>query len=103
MPHPRVADRQVTCGDTCRAARRRRACKAWREANAIEERDERLRRRIRSPPTAGGPGGLEPGAQIQWDVVRNSVSPETAVIIHEVTQIVVLWVRGEMAAQVLDK
>ena len=102
-PHPRAGVRQVTCSETCRGARRERACKAWREANAITEQEERLRQRLRRPVATGGQGKIDPMAQIQWEVVRNSVSPEAGVIIKEVTQILVSWVRSDMAGQVPDK
>lgn len=99
---PRLGRRQVTCGEACSRTRHLQACKKWREANAVEAREDRLRRRLRAAAGARGPGKVAPVAQIHWEVVRDEMTPEACVIIEEVVQVLVAWVRDEMVGQVLD-
>lgn len=103
VPDARTAKRQVTCGEKCRRARHQRACRTWREANSADEREDRLRQRLRSPGPTGGPGRMEPGAQIQWEVVRDEMGSQASVIIQETAQVLVSWVRDEMMSQTREK
>jgi len=98
QPHPRAGDRQRVCGETqCQRERHRRACKAWHSENAAEEKEDRLRRRLREPaPT--GPRAVKAGLRLE--VVRDAVSRELAVIIEETGGVLGDWVRDAVCGQI---
>jgi len=79
-PHPRAGDRQRVCGaGECQRERHRRACKAWHEREHEAERCHRLRQRLRrsEPEPATG------RHVVRWDVVRDAVGLQLAVILEE--------------------
>lgn len=93
-PHSRAGDRQRVCGEAkCQRERHRRACAAWRAANAEEERAERVRSRV----VTGEPGEA-PEERLRWPAVRDAVGLEVAVVIEETARHVTEWVRDAVAA-----
>ena len=77
VPHPRSGDRQRVCSEAqCHQERHRRACQAWREREGDEERCHRLQQRLRPDPSDSG----RPGGEVRWNVVRDAVGLEVAVI-----------------------
>ena len=97
VPHPRAGDRQHVCGaPECQHERHRRACQAWREREGEEERGHRLRQRVRSDPSDSEPGG----GGVRWDVVRDAVGLEVAVILEELLRLVEDAVRDAAGQQV---
>jgi hypothetical protein len=78
--HPRAGDRQRVCGRAqCQRERHRRACKAWHDREADEERRHRLRQRLRQEPTDSGPAS----SRVRWRVVRDAVGLQVSVILEE--------------------
>ena len=111
---PRVGRRHRTCGAaSCQQERHRRACAAWHARNSGDDREDRLRRRLRlrpppSPPPAAAaaippsrpppspaspppssPVSTPPMRQIDWLAARDAVGLEVAVVLEVVGQ--VLW------------
>jgi len=98
QPHPRAGDRQRVCGGSqCQRERHRRACEAWRRENAAEDKEDRLRRRLREPVPAG-PRAVTAGLRLE--AVRDAVGPELAVIIEETGGVLGAWVRDAVGGQI---
>ena len=80
VPHPRVGERQRTCGrDECRREHQRRRSADWHAAHPGYDKAERLRARLRketdiaSGDDAGGlsgSGGTAPARQVDWAVAQ---------------------------------
>jgi hypothetical protein len=96
VPHPRAGDRQRVCGRVeCQLERHRRACQAWREREADSERRHRLRQRLRADPSdAGARTGT-----VRWEVVRDAVGLEVAVIFEELLKLLEDAVRDAVGRQ----
>jgi len=99
VPHPRAGDRQRVCGAVgCQRERHRRACAAWRARESEAERRHRLRQRVRSarPPQ----GQSDPARSVvRWDVVRDAVGLEVAVILEEMLSVLEDVVRDAVSGQ----
>lgn len=83
----------------CQRERHRRACKAWRVREGEAERRHRLRQRLRSPPSARTP--RRAGGVVRWDVVRDAVGLEVAVILEEMLRVLEDAVRDAVSGQAL--
>ena len=98
-PHPRAGDRQHVCSAAdCQRERHRRACQRWRQGEAPAERAHRLRQRLRVHAAGGQAAG--PGPRLSWDVVRDAVGLEVAVILEEISRLLVDAVRDAVQRQV---
>jgi hypothetical protein len=99
VPHPRAGDRQRVCGRVeCQRERHRRACQAWREREGDAERRHRLQQRLRADPGESGPGA----GKVRWEVVRDAVGLELAVIVEEVQRLLEDAVRDAVRRQVAE-
>lgn len=97
VPHPRAGDRQRVCGrEKCQRERHRRACQAWREREGDEERRHRLQQRLRANV---GDLGSQAGT-VRWEVVRDAVGLEVAVIFEELQRLLEDAVRDAVSRQV---
>jgi len=96
VPHPRVGGRQRVCGAAeCQRERHRRACKAWHEREREAARAHRVRQRLRQ-------GCQEPGrgeGGVRWEVVRDAVGLEAAVIFEELLRLLEDAVRDAVSRQ----
>ena len=106
LPHPRAGDRQHVCSDPgCQRERNRRACAAWRRRHPDYDREDRLRRRLRTDesPAAEGPVTLavDPLRRIDWSAARNAVGLQVAVTIEETGKVLHLWARNAVPAQLV--
>lgn len=111
VPHPRVGERQRTCGrDECRREHQRRRSADWHAAHPGYDKAERLRARLRketdiaSGDDAGGlsgSGGTAPARQVDWAVARAVMGVEGAVIVEEAHQVAVERARMLMRTEVL--
>ena len=82
------------CGDeACQRERHRRSCERWRDANAEDERAERVRLRVTQ-----GAAGEAPSARLAWSAVRDAVGVETAAIIEESLRHAEAWARDAVRA-----
>ena len=98
-PHPRAGERQHVCSRAdCQRERHRRACQRWRQGEAPAERVHRLRQRIRVD--ADGRQAAGPGPRLSWDVVRDAVGLEVAVILEEISRLLEDIVRDAVQRQV---
>ena len=98
-PHPRAGDRQHVCSRAdCQRERHRRACQRWRQGEAPAERAHRLRQRIRVD--AEGRQAAGSGPRLSWDVVRDAVGLEVAVILEEISRLLEDAVRDAVRRQV---
>ena len=93
-PHARAGDRQRVCSDeACQRERNRRSCARYRDANAEDERAERVRLRVTQ-----GSVGEAPSARLAWSAVRHAVGVETAAIIEESVRHAEEWARHAVSA-----
>jgi len=98
-PHPRTGDRQHVCSRAdCQRERHRRACQRWRQREAPAERAHRLRQRLQE--AADGQPAAGPGPGLAWDVVRDAVGLEVAVILEEISRLLADVVRDAVRRQV---
>ena len=99
IPHPRTGDRQHVCSRAdCQRERHRRACQRWRQREAPAERAHRLRQRLHE--ATDGQDAAGPGPRLPWDVVRDAVGLEVAVIFEEVQRLLEDTVRDAVGRQV---
>ena len=99
VPHPRTGDRQHVCSRAdCQRERHRRACQRWRQREGPAERAHRLRQRLHE--AADGQPAAGPGPGLPWDVVRDAVGLEVAVILEEITRLLEDVVRDAVHRQV---
>jgi hypothetical protein len=102
-PHPRVGERQRTCGsDDCQRERHRRACAQWHEHHPDYDRESRLRERVRVEVARGEPLARDPMAEVAWDAARDAVGMEAAVIVEETGKVLALWARDAVHAQAAE-
>jgi hypothetical protein len=99
QPHPRAGNRQRVCDRAeCQRERHRRACAQWRRNNAAEEKEQRLRDKLRQPvPT----GARAVTAGLRLETVRDAVGPQMAVIIEETGEVLGDWVRDAVRGKQL--
>ena len=102
-PHPRAGDRQHVCSEAdCQEKRHRQACASWRRRHPDYDREERLRRRLR---TGGGVDAsaltADPLRGIDWGAARDAVGLEVAVAIEETGKVLHLWARDAVRSQVV--
>jgi len=98
-PHSRAGDRQHVCSRAdCQRERHRRACQRWRQREAPAERAHRLRQRLQEGADGRQAAGL--GLRLSWDVVRDAVGLEAAVILEEVSRHLEDVVRDAVQRQV---
>jgi len=98
-PDPRTGDRQHVCSRAdCQRERHRRACRRWRQREAPAESAHRLRQRLQE--AANGQPAAGPGAGLAWDVVRDAVGLEVAVILEEISRLLADVVRDAVRRQV---
>lgn len=92
-PDPRAGGRQTVCKrEECGRERHRRACARWRAANPDYDREERLRQKVRPPVEAAA-------AQIDWQAARDAVGLEVAVLVEEVSQVLIERSRDAVVPQ----
>ena len=102
-PHPRAGARQRTCGsDECQRERHRRACAEWHGRHSDYDREGRLRARVRIEAPSGEPLTRDPLVEVAWDVARDAVGMETAVIVEETGKVLALWARDAVRAQATE-
>lgn len=102
-PHPRAGKRQRACGrDECRRERHRRSCAAWRQKHPEYDRERRLRERLHVERAPAEPLGRDPLAEIAWEVARDAVGLEVAVIVEETGKVLVSWARDAVHGQVAE-
>lgn len=98
MPHPRTGARQRVCSALdCQKERHRRACARWHEKTPDYDRERRLRERLRAGETTGAE--VDPLRALRWDVARDVVGTEAAVIIEETGEVLVRWARDAVLRQ----
>ena len=105
-PHPRAGDRQRVCSaEACQRERHRRACEAWRSRNPDEEREGRLRQRVRRRLPEGLPRESAAALlrQIDWEAVRDAVGLEAGVVIEEVVEVVARGVKDAVSSEARGK
>ena len=101
QPHPRAGPRQRVCSQpSCQRERHRRACGAWHGCNPDYDREARLVRRLYQ----GGGQQPEitlrfPERQLDWDVARDAVGLQVAVVLEEGTKVLSRWARDAVLAQ----
>jgi hypothetical protein len=105
-PHPRAGGRQHVCSDkACQAERHRRNCSTWHQGNPGYDRERRLLQKLqaKAPPEEGVAGvlGVDPLAKIDWDVARDAVGLEPAVIIEEIGKVLVGYTRDAVHSKPL--
>jgi hypothetical protein len=100
LPHPRAGARQRVCSaPDCQKERHRRACARWHEKTPDYDRERRLRERLRAPEATGTE--VAPLRALRWDVARDAVGTEAAVIIEETAEVLVRWARDAVIRQPL--
>jgi hypothetical protein len=98
-PDPRVGGRQRTCGAVaCQRAWHRRSCRDWRRRHPDYDRDDRLRRRLQAGERAEA-RRADPLAQVDWEVAREAMGLQAAVVVEETGRVLVRWAREEIATQ----
>jgi len=108
LPHPRVGERQRTCGDAeCRREVHQQSRMAWRAANRGHDRAERLRERLREEhqehqAVPAGPAGARPRPQVDGAVVREVVGADLAVVIDEALQVTTNWLRESVRTDLAE-
>jgi hypothetical protein len=104
VPHPRVGERQLTCGGAeCRREQHRRTCARWRAAHGDDDRADRLRERLRAQPNESAGTVVEGDPpQVAWSVAREVVGPQVSVIIEESHQVLVRWLREQIRSEVVE-
>lgn len=102
-PHARVGDRQRVCERVeCQRERHRRSCGAWRARHPHYDIDRRLRERVRVEVAPSEPLLRDPLAEVAWDVARDAVGTEVAVIIEETGKVLAGWTRDAVHAQAAE-
>lgn len=97
-PHPRVGDRQRTCGrDECQQKLHRRTCKEWHDRNQDYDRETRLRARLKRGKEKGPYS--EPAHGLNWEVARDEIGLEPLVVIDEFAKIAHNMARDEIPPQ----
>lgn len=92
LPHPRLRERQKTCGSAgCQRERHRRSCKVLRDADRESVREERVRARL-----TAADGGVDRAA------VRDTIGMELAVVIEEFHRVLVPGTRDAFRCQLLE-
>jgi len=98
-PDPRVGVRQRTCGArACQRGWHRRTCRDWRRRHPDYDRDDRLRRRLQVGERAEA-RRADPLAQMDWEVAREAMGLQAAVVVEETGRVLVRWAREEIAPQ----
>ena len=104
-PHPRAGKRQRVCGEkVCQVERHRRDCAEWRRRNPDYDREERLRKKVRSKPEPKRPGpgrAVEPDPlqRLPWEAIQGVVGLEVRVVLEEYGLVLVPWARDVVAAE----
>jgi hypothetical protein len=99
-PNKRTGKRQRSCDrEDCQRARHRRACSQWHERHPGYDRERRLRERVRRETVRGDPLHRDPLAEMVWDVARDAVGLEVAVIVEETGKVLVDCARDAVHAQ----
>lgn len=98
-PDPRVGDRQHVCGKPeCQKEGHKQACRLWRMKNRHYDRQDRLVvRLVRDEPA--GAFSADPLRAIDWNVARDEIGLEVAVLVEESGKVFCRWARDEIAAQ----
>jgi hypothetical protein len=92
-PEPRSSGRQRTCRrPECQKERHRENCRTWREREAPDVEEDRLRRRL---------GGHE--GELRLDVVRDECGSKVKVIIEEALRLAGRRSRDSLAAKEKEK
>lgn len=100
QPHSRVKARQRVCGShECQRERHRRACEQWRRRNPDYDRDRRLRERLAQPEAVPE---TDPVGKLDWEVARDAVGLQVAVVVEESARLIVDWARDAVAPQQAD-
>jgi hypothetical protein len=102
-PHPRVGDRQRTCGSAgCKRKRHRRVDRAWRERHPDYDRGRRWHQALERARQAGklspGPAGPPLGG-VPWDLAQDAMGVQGCVIAAGLAGVLVRHAQDEMAAQ----
>ncbi len=96
LPSVFCGKRQQVCNSPeCQKKRHRRSSAEWRERNPGWDRAGRLRTRIRAEDSeeVREKVRMNPLAGLQWDMVRDAVGLEVAVIVEEACEQVTLFSR----------
>ena len=101
-PHPRARKRQRVCSERdCQRERHRRNCKAWRDREAPQIQEERVRARlVRENPSSDVSPSLS--ERIAWDTVRDLVGMEVAVLFWLFAQHLDIGSRDSLEPQLLN-
>jgi hypothetical protein len=103
-PHPRVQDRQMTCGDSdCKREWHRKKCSEWNRKNENYFRTNYLQKKLDAVSRAeGGSGGSPPPSRFHSRLPRRKVQEvigvEDLVILEYLVQL--LWSRFQEAMRV---
>ena len=96
LPDAHNGSRQKTCGSPeCQRERHRRSCKDWHLKNPDYDRERRLKKRLIKEPT---PENLvrfqvDPQSRLNFEVIRDTIGPELAIIVMESGKVGIDWVR----------
>jgi hypothetical protein len=102
-PNVRAGDRQKVCsGAACQRERHRRNCSKYHLRQLPQVQEERVRRRIRKDGNPEKKTGVDSSVlgQLDWQVVRDSVGAQSAVIIQETGRLVENELRDLVRAEV---
>ena len=100
QPTPRAGQRQRTCcHEKCQRARHQRACADGRARHPDYDVERRLRERVRAREVVGEPLQRDPMAEVVWDVARDAVGVEVAVIVEETGKVLAGWARDAVHAK----
>ena len=105
QPDPRVGDRQKVCSNAdCQRERHRRACADWRRRNPDYDREDRLRRKLRtdadtSAESSSGGGARAADRGLRLDVVRDELGLQLYVLIDELAELLRLETRDGVLQQ----
>jgi hypothetical protein len=103
LPDRRAGDRQKVCSrPECQRKRNSRSAAAWRRRNPEHVRGVRLRARVNPEGDTGKKTLLSdaPMTQVHWSAVRNAVGWDAAVITEEISEVLCLWVRNAVGAEI---
>jgi len=100
LPKPRAGNRQKVCSDpACQRERHRRSCVQWHEKNPDYDKERRLAERVIRQDQQQYD---DPLVKIAWDVLRDTVGVQLAVITEEIVRLVVSFVRDAVVSQALN-
>ena len=82
----------------CKREAHRRACSRWREKHPDRERERRLAKRLVRRVTLEE-WLKDPVGAVDWAQARDDVGLPTAVLVQEISKIILVWARETVSAK----